>query len=47
MVPSPSHPATADDFEWYESEGDDKPILPPGARAADKGEGYKLTKCFS
>jgi hypothetical protein len=42
MVPSLSHPATADDFEWYESEGpgDDKPILLPGARAANnlKGE---------
>lgn len=37
---SPSKPATEDDFEWYHSEGDDKPIqVAPGAQVADKSEG--------
>lgn len=43
---SPSNPATKDDFEWYHSEGDDKPLnktiglgVSQVARVADASEG--------
>ncbi|KAN0131304.1 Ribonuclease H-like domain containing protein [Lactarius tabidus] len=42
---SPSNPATKDDFEWYHSEGDDKPMqVAPGVQVADKSEAQVLVR---